>query len=43
MANGNSKMYHSGDMEKCVSKAGLSVEKIIDGIGMGHSLMICKL
>ena len=43
MANGNSKMYHSGDMEKCVIKAGLSVEKIIDGIGMGHSLMICKL
>lgn len=43
MANGNSKMYHSDDMEKCVKQAGLSVEKIIDGIGMGHSIMVCKL
>ena len=43
MANGNSKMYHSDDMERCVKKAGLTVEKIIDGIGMGHSIMVCKL
>jgi hypothetical protein len=42
LANGNSKMYHSEDMERCVNQAGLKVEKIIDGLGYGHSIMICK-
>lgn len=42
LANGNSKMYHSDDMERCVNNAGLEVEEIIDGLGMGHSIMICK-
>ncbi|NDV64320.1 methyltransferase [Bacteroides sp. 224] len=43
MANGNSKMYHSDDMERCVNNAGLTVEKIHDGLGLGHSIMVCKL
>lgn len=42
LANGNSKMYHSADMERCVNQAGLEVESIVDGLGMGHSIMICK-
>ena len=42
MANGNSKMYHSDDMARCVRSAGLAVEKVIDGLGLGHSIMICK-
>ncbi len=42
LANGNSKMYHSDDMHRCVRDAGLEVEKIIDGLGLGHSIMICK-
>lgn len=42
MANGNSKMYHSDDMRRCVENAGLEVEKIIDGLGLGHSIMVCK-
>ena len=42
MANGNSKMYHSEDMERCLNAAGLEVEKVIDGLGMGHSIMICR-
>lgn len=42
LANGNSKMYHSDDMERCVNDAGLEVEKIVDGLGLGHSIMICK-
>lgn len=42
LANGNSKMYHSSDMEAIVSKAGLKVEKIHDGLGLGHSIMVCK-
>ena len=42
MANGNSKMYHSDDMKRCVEAAGLEVETIVDGLGLGHSIMICK-
>lgn len=43
LANGNSKMYYSGDMERCVSEAGLVVEQIYDGLGFGHSIMQCRL
>lgn len=43
LANGNSKMYHSDDMARCVQAAGLEVERIEDGLGLGHSIMICKL
>ena len=42
LANGNSKMYHSDDMERCVNNAGLEVEQIVDGLGLGHSIMICR-
>ncbi len=42
MANGNSKMYYSGDMERCVDCAGLEVEEVVDGLGFGHSIMICR-
>lgn len=43
LANGNSKMYSDDDMEYCVNMAGLKVEKIYDNLGMGHSIMKCKL
>jgi hypothetical protein len=42
MANGNSKMYHSEDMIRCVEAAGLRVETIHDGLGKGHSILVCK-
>ncbi|MDR2814114.1 MAG: methyltransferase domain-containing protein [Prevotellaceae bacterium] len=42
MANGNSKMYHSDDMIRCVEAAGLTVEKIYDALGKGHSILACK-
>ena len=42
MANGNSKIYHSDDMARLVNQAGLAVETIHDGLGQGHSIMICK-
>ena len=42
IANGNSKMYHSDDMERIVNKAGLKVERLHDGLGHGHSIMVCK-
>lgn len=43
MANGNSKMYNTEDMEKCVKDAGLEIEEIYDGLGLGHSILVCKL
>ncbi len=43
MANGNSKMYNSDDMARLVAQAGLEVEAIHDYLGMGHSIMVCKL
>ena len=43
LANGNSKMYHSGDMERCVEAAGLTVEERYDGLGFGHSIMQCRV
>ncbi len=42
MANGNSKMYHSDDMIRLVREAGLEVEAIHDGLGQGHSILVCK-
>lgn len=43
IANGNSKMYHSEDMQKLVEKAGLTVSEIHDNLGHGHSIMVCKI
>lgn len=42
LANGNSKMYYSKDMERCVLAAGLTIETIHDQLGLGHSIMVCK-
>lgn len=43
IANGNSKMYNTEDMEMCIHKAGLEIEEIFDGLGQGHSILVCKL
>ena len=43
IANGNSQMYHSKNMIKCIHKAGLYVEEDIDNIGISHTLFRCKL
>lgn len=43
IANGNSKMYHSEDMERLIQEAGLEIETIHDHLGQGHSIMVCKL
>ncbi len=42
MANGNSKMYYSEDLIALIEKAGMEVETIIDGIGQGHNILVCK-
>lgn len=43
LANGNSKMYHSSDMIRCVHNAGLELVNIHDGLGQGHSILECKV
>ena len=43
IANGNSKMYHTEDMQACIEEAGLVVECIHDGLGHGHSILVCRL
>lgn len=43
MANGNSKMYHSDDMKRCIEAAGLEVEEIHDYLGLGHSIVQCRI
>ena len=42
IANGNSKMYNTEDMKACIEKAGLHIEHIYDGLGLGHSVMVVK-
>ena len=43
IANGNSKMYNTEDMQQCIHEAGLEIEQIHDHLGQGHSIMVCKL
>jgi hypothetical protein len=42
MANGNSKMYNTEDMQQCIEKAGLEIERIHDHLGQGHSILVVK-
>lgn len=42
MANGNSKMYNTEDMEHCIHAAGLEIETIHDFLGQGHSILVVK-
>ena len=42
IANGNSRMYHSGDFIELISRAGLEVESISDGLGVSHTLLKCR-
>ena len=42
IANGNSKMYNTEDLEYCINQAGLKIEHIHDHLGQGHSIIVCK-
>lgn len=42
LANGNSKMYHTDDLMRCIEAAGLRVEGVVDQLGHGHSILIIK-
>ncbi len=43
IANGNSKMYNTDDMQECIARAGLRIEKITDNLGRGHSIITCRI
>ncbi|MCP3127489.1 methyltransferase [Shewanella sp. KJ2020] len=43
MANGNSRMYHSKDVLALLQQAGLYVDEDTDNLGLGHTLLRCKL
>ena len=43
LANGNSKMYNTEDMEYCIRQAGLEIETIHDHVGQGHSILVVKV
>lgn len=42
MANGNSKMFFSEDLKRCIAEAGLEIEKVHHGLGLAHSILVCK-
>ena len=42
LANGNSKMYNTADMEECIHQACLEVEQIHDHLGQGHSILVVR-
>ncbi len=35
-------MYHSEDLIRLVNEADMEIESIHDGLGQGHSILICK-
>ncbi len=43
VANGKSRMYPSADILEIIHKAGLTVVKDINDIGIGHTVLVCKL
>ena len=42
IANGNSQMYHSSDLLRCVNKSGLTVIEDRDQVGLYHTLLKCR-
>jgi hypothetical protein len=42
IANGKSRMYHSGDVKALVQQAGLVVEQETDAVGEGHTVLRCR-
>jgi ubiquinone/menaquinone biosynthesis C-methylase UbiE len=42
IANGNSQMYHSADMMRCVKESGLELIEERDQVGLYHTLFKCR-
>lgn len=43
MANGNSKMFNTADLEADIERAGLQVERVYDNVGQCHSIFQCVI
>jgi hypothetical protein len=43
IANGNSQMYHSADLLRCLEASGLTVLEDRDQVGLYHTLLKCRL
>ncbi|WP_127960186.1 class I SAM-dependent methyltransferase [Serratia microhaemolytica] len=42
LANGNSRFYSAEKFYHCLEQAGFQVERRVDNLGFGHTLLICK-
>jgi ubiquinone/menaquinone biosynthesis C-methylase UbiE len=42
IANGNSQMYHSADLLRCITASGLQVVEERDQVGLYHTLLKCR-
>ena len=42
IANGNSQMYHSADLLRCIAESGLKVVADHDQVGLYHTLLKCR-
>jgi ubiquinone/menaquinone biosynthesis C-methylase UbiE len=42
LANGNSKMYESGEMRACVQRAGLRIEREVERLTLSHTMFVCS-
>lgn len=42
IANGNSQMYHSDDMKRCLEESGLELLEERDQVGLYHTLLKCR-
>lgn len=42
IANGNSQMYHSADMMRCLDESGLELMEERDAVGQHHTLLKCR-
>jgi hypothetical protein len=43
IANGNSQMYHSADLLRCLAEANLKVIDDRDQVGLYHTLLKCRV
>jgi ubiquinone/menaquinone biosynthesis C-methylase UbiE len=42
IANGVSRIYDFDSVGACVREAGLHIQEVVDGLGVGHTLLVCS-
>ena len=42
IANGKSRFYSFEDFSELISRAGLKIDQMFEGLGTGHTLLVCK-